>query len=336
MPKEYITRLVFDPKHKNLVLLKVEGDAKKQVIGGICFRMFQSQGFSEIVFCAVMFNEQVKGYGTQMMNHLKDFHVQRGIYHFLTFADSYATVKKIDLILLKEYEGATLMGCEMYPNIVYTEFSETLSRHKEVLNRILKRRQSGLNKTYPGLQASDFKHGPLQPGQIQGLRDCGWSQLSCVRPQEPLRDDSSDEERNGIIALSELDSPQHSTPVRRSRVCNSSPSISRDRSTRSTRHERSSRISECTSEEAVSTNNEEAIPPLEKSSWGPEQALNSSWSRESIAVLQDRIRVVLHAVKTHPQAAAFQEPVDPESAPGYYDIIPMPIGSFTNCLTTIR
>lgn len=31
-----------------------------RVIGGICFRMFPTQGFTEIVFCAVTSNEQVK------------------------------------------------------------------------------------------------------------------------------------------------------------------------------------------------------------------------------------------------------------------------------------
>ena len=39
MPKEYITRLVFDPKHKTLALVK-----NGKPIGGICFRMFPSQG----------------------------------------------------------------------------------------------------------------------------------------------------------------------------------------------------------------------------------------------------------------------------------------------------
>lgn len=42
-------------KHKTLALIK-DG----RVIGGICFRMFPSQGFTEIVFCAVTSNEQVK------------------------------------------------------------------------------------------------------------------------------------------------------------------------------------------------------------------------------------------------------------------------------------
>ncbi len=34
-----------------------------------------------------MFGLKVKGYGTHMMNHLKDFHIEQGIYHFLTYAD---------------------------------------------------------------------------------------------------------------------------------------------------------------------------------------------------------------------------------------------------------
>jgi len=42
-------------KHKTLSLIK-DG----RVIGGICFRMFPTQGFTEIVFCAVTSNEQVK------------------------------------------------------------------------------------------------------------------------------------------------------------------------------------------------------------------------------------------------------------------------------------
>ena len=49
-----------------------------------------SQGFTEIVFCAVTSNEQVKGYGTHLMNHLKDYHIRNGVFHFLTFADEFA------------------------------------------------------------------------------------------------------------------------------------------------------------------------------------------------------------------------------------------------------
>jgi len=33
----------------------------------------------------------VQGYGTHLMNHLKDYHIQNSVLHFLTYADEYAT-----------------------------------------------------------------------------------------------------------------------------------------------------------------------------------------------------------------------------------------------------
>ena len=42
-------------KHRSLVLVK-----EKRVIGAVCFRMFPTQNFVEIVFCAVSATEQVK------------------------------------------------------------------------------------------------------------------------------------------------------------------------------------------------------------------------------------------------------------------------------------
>lgn len=65
--------------------------------------MFPTQGFTEIVFCAVTSNEQVKGYGTHMMNHLKDYHVKNNVYHFLTFADEFA-IGKILVLMLPQHK----------------------------------------------------------------------------------------------------------------------------------------------------------------------------------------------------------------------------------------
>lgn len=50
-----------------------------------------SQKFGEIAFCAIMADEQVKGYGTRLMNHLKQ-HARDvdGLTHFLTYADNNA------------------------------------------------------------------------------------------------------------------------------------------------------------------------------------------------------------------------------------------------------
>jgi len=183
MPKEYITRLVFDPKHKTLALIK---DGRP--IGGICFRMFSSQGFTEIVFCAVTSNEQVKGYGTHLMNHLKDYHIRNGVFHFLTFADEFAIgyfkkqgfskdiklAKSVFQGYIKDYEGATLMGCELNPKIVYTEFSAVVRKQKEILKKLIERKQAQIRKVHPGL--SCFKDGvreiPIE--SIPGIMEAGW------------------------------------------------------------------------------------------------------------------------------------------------------------------
>ncbi len=85
MPKEYIVRLVFDRRHRAIALCR--GDL---VVGGICYRPYPEQKFSEIAFCAITATEQVKGYGTRLMNHVKEQAKSEGILYFLTYADNYA------------------------------------------------------------------------------------------------------------------------------------------------------------------------------------------------------------------------------------------------------
>jgi histone acetyltransferase len=183
MPKEYITRLVFDPKHKTLALIK---DGRP--IGGICFRMFGNQGFTEIVFCAVTSNEQVKGYGTHLMNHLKDYHIRNGVFHFLTFADEFAIgyfkkqgfskdiklAKSVFQGYIKDYEGATLMGCELNPKIVYTEFTAVVRKQKEILKKLIERKQNQIRKVHPGLTCfrDGVKEIPVE--SIPGILEAGY------------------------------------------------------------------------------------------------------------------------------------------------------------------
>lgn len=88
-------------------------------IGGICFCPFTSQGFTEIVFCAVKVDQQENGYGTQLMNHLKDFHIQHNILHFLTYADKLAI-------------GITLILC----NVIYM-YMQFITLHNFFYFRIL-------------------------------------------------------------------------------------------------------------------------------------------------------------------------------------------------------
>ncbi|KAM4623216.1 histone acetyltransferase KAT2A [Discoglossus pictus] len=196
MPKEYITRLVFDPKHKTLALIK-DG----RVIGGICFRMFPTQGFTEIVFCAVTSNEQVKGYGTHLMNHLKEYHIKHNILYFLTYADEYAigyfkkqgfskdikVPKSRYLGYIKDYEGATLMECELNPRIPYTELSHIIKKQKEIIKKLIERRQAQIRKVYPGLTC--FKEGVRQiPVEcIPGIRETGWKP-ACKEKGKEIKD----------------------------------------------------------------------------------------------------------------------------------------------------
>ena len=184
MPKEYITRLVFDPKHKTLALVK---DSNK-VIGGISFRMFPNQGFSEIVFCAVTSNEQVKGYGTHLMNHLKDYHIKHKIFHFLTYADEFAIgyfkkqgfskdiklPKSEYLGYIKEYEGATLMECQLNPSITYIQLTSVIRKQKEIIKKLIEEKQKKSQKTYPGLTCFKDGNKEMPPESIPGLKDFGF------------------------------------------------------------------------------------------------------------------------------------------------------------------
>ena len=123
-----------------------------------------------------------------MMNYLKDYHVKHNTLHFLTYADEYATgyfrkqgfSTQINLPkaayhgYIKEYEGATLMGCELNPKILYVEFSLVLKKQKEVLKKLIEKRQEELTKTYPGLTC--FRDGirqiPIE--SIPGIREAGY------------------------------------------------------------------------------------------------------------------------------------------------------------------
>lgn len=164
MPKDYITRLVLDRNHKTMV-----GFKNGKVVGGICFRPFE-QGFGEIAFCAVTGNEQVKGYGTRLMNHLKAYCQSQGIYRFLTYADNYAIgyfkkqgfTKSITLDekkfrgYIKDYDGGTLMECVIRPKIDYLNIPGMIKKQREAVYEKIKE-ISNSHIVHPGLDV--YKKG---------------------------------------------------------------------------------------------------------------------------------------------------------------------------------
>ena len=143
MPKEYITRLVFDPRHRGLMLIK-----NNSVIGGIAFRPFYDKGFLEIVFCAITGQEQIKGYGTYIMSHLKEFARREKLCVFLTYADNYAMgyfrkqgfTKEVSLQreswggYIKDYEGATIMECVIHPEVNYLRVVQMIDKQRDIVN----------------------------------------------------------------------------------------------------------------------------------------------------------------------------------------------------------
>jgi histone acetyltransferase len=202
MPREYITRLVLDRNHMSMAIVK----RGLQVVGGITYRPFNHRKFAEIVFCAITGTEQVKGYGSHLMNHLKD-HVRSTspVMHFLTYADNYAIgyfkkqgfTKEISLDrsiwvgYIKDYEGGTLMQCSMVPRVQYLKVQDLLAEQKAaVLAKIREKSKSHI--VHSGLKIfKNRKEGDppieIDPSEVPGLKESGWTPAMDELARRPKR-----------------------------------------------------------------------------------------------------------------------------------------------------
>ncbi|KAI5132486.1 histone acetyltransferase [Nematocida ausubeli] len=170
MPKEYVTRLLFDTKHRSMAMIDKK---ENKVVGGICYRLFYNESFAEIVFCAVNSDSQIKGYGEFMMTMLKktvlaDFRdiarksneLFNSPIYLLTYADNYAIgyfkkqgfTKKITFInwrgRIKDYEGGTLMQGKILPDITQGDVYTMLLDRREKLQEFVKQKYPGLQTEY--------------------------------------------------------------------------------------------------------------------------------------------------------------------------------------------
>jgi histone acetyltransferase len=197
MPKEYIVRLVFDSRHYSMLCMK-----QGNVIGGITYRSFPKQRMAEIAFCAVSANEQVKGYGTRLMNHIKEYAKEKeNMTHLITFADNNAVgyfqkqgfTKEIMMErekwygYIKEYDGGTIMECQLDGHVSYVDFVNQIREQRKAVEAKV-REMSTAHKVYPGLKdwfkvkdnsnASSLTYpvitDPLK--QIKGLREAKWEE----------------------------------------------------------------------------------------------------------------------------------------------------------------
>lgn len=199
MPREYIARLVYDRSHISMAVVR----KPLTVVGGITYRPFNNRGFAEIVFCAISSTEQVRGYGAHLMNHLKDYvRATSPIRYFLTYADNYAIgyfkkqgfTKEISLSksvwmgYIKDYEGGTLMQCEMLPSILrYLDLGKILLLQRAAIEKKIKLRSKS-HIVRPGLQIfKNNKDTTLKPEEIPGLIEAGWSEEMDKLAQKPKR-----------------------------------------------------------------------------------------------------------------------------------------------------
>ena len=106
------------------------------VFGGVCFRPFPERNFAEVVFLAIQSRFHIQGFGTRIMNHLKETLKSMNMFNILTYADNNAIeyfakqgfhkcdekfsqccLKLLNPILfqnyIKHYEDATLMHCNL-------------------------------------------------------------------------------------------------------------------------------------------------------------------------------------------------------------------------------
>lgn len=147
MPKEYIVKLVFDRNHEAMVIVK----NKTKAIGGICYRMYPTQKFAEIAFLAITATEQVRGYGTRLMNKYKERMQKNGMEYVVTYADNFAlgyfkkqgfsTELKMPAErwkgFIKDYDGGTFMECYIHPKMDYQNISSIIKSQKQVHNALV-------------------------------------------------------------------------------------------------------------------------------------------------------------------------------------------------------
>merc|ERR1719253_417435 len=242
MPKEYIARLVFDRRHTSLALLSQDPSKREcddEVIGGICYRAYPDMRFTEIAFCAVSASQQVKGYGTKLMNLFKMHAVTEGIEFFITYADNYAIgyfkkqgfTKAIQMPkgryqgLIKDYDGGTLMECYVHPSIDFTRVPEIVAAQRQfVLDRLRATTSKSDKIVYDPLppdfakktaDATKARGGTNKAAElamaIPGVAEAGWTMADLVTMTRSAKD--SDQKKHllkkELLSLLNKVSDQH-------------------------------------------------------------------------------------------------------------------------------
>ncbi|XP_052729129.1 histone acetyltransferase GCN5 isoform X1 [Vigna angularis] len=288
MPKEYIVRLVMDRSHKSVMVIR-----RNHVVGGITYRPYASQKFGEIAFCAITADEQVKGYGTRLMNHLKQYARDvDGLTHFLTYADNNAVgyfikqgfTKEIHLEkdrwqgYIKDYDGGILMECKIDPKLPYTDLSTMIRRQRQ--------------RSYLASLRTQVRNTHPLPKVWRGLS----KNITAERYETLFAiDEKIRELSNCHIVYTGIDFQKKEAGIPKKII--------------------------------------DDIPGLREAGWTPDQWGHSRFRSLNVSTdnttnqkhLSGFMRSLLKSMLEHADAWPFKEPVDARDVPDYYDIIKDPM-----------
>jgi histone acetyltransferase len=192
MPKTYITRLVFDRRHRSVVIVR-NGN---KVIGGITYRPFHERRFAEIAFCAIAQTLQVSGFGTRLMNWTKKFARDHdACEYFLTYADNNAVgyfskqgfTKTLTMPrerwhgYIKDYDGGTLMECFIHPTLPFTDLPGAIAKQRVALESAVQQYTTA-HVVQPGLTRwkAGGEGGQIPLGDIPGVKEAGWTEATAA------------------------------------------------------------------------------------------------------------------------------------------------------------
>jgi histone acetyltransferase len=288
-----------DRKHTSLAILSENPslrESDEEIIGGICYRTFEQERFAEIAFCAVNATHQVKGYGTKLMNLLKQTAVRKGIEYFITYADNYAIgyfkkqgfTKLITMPkgryfgLIKDYDGGTPMECYVHPSIDYFNVPSLVEAQRNFIMQRIRRTALSITTVYP----------PLLPESMTGALS------STIHPPSSLFQSQQHQLANDIVANSFNNN-------------NGIPTVS---------------VSSRTNALAAKAL---TIPGVVEAGWTITDLVPSSNRGDDIkqksSALKQELLAIVRKIEEQQFAWPFREPVDPNEVPDYLDVISNPI-----------
>ncbi|KAG5889323.1 hypothetical protein JTB14_027471 [Gonioctena quinquepunctata] len=102
---------------------------------------------------------------------------------------------------IKDYEGATLMHCELNPKIIYTEFTSIVRRQKKFVKQLIYQQQRMVSKVHQGV--TFFKEGvrsiPIE--SIPGVEETGWKPASRTTRGQQLEESQDVDILAGMLKM---------------------------------------------------------------------------------------------------------------------------------------